>query len=518
MVSKNPTSKVSQQRFYSFITSHKTIGVFFLCAITIAAYHSSLNNLFLVNWDDYKYVVKNPDIRGFSLDHIRTVFSKYYVGNYAPLQIISYMLDYTFWGMNPAGFIGFNVALHLMNGMLFFLVVDRISANCRLAFLSALGFLLHPVQVESVVWISQRKTVLAMFFFLVALLSYVCYRENRTRHGYAYYIVSLLAFLCALLSKSVTVILPLVLVLYDLCIVSPENRRKLLLNKIPFGAAAVAIAALALKSQAYEAGGGIVPDYLGDTPFSTFFTMLTVFMKYAGLLIWPSDLSIIYNPPIRTNIDWAVAMAGTFSVLFCFGLFYLYRRNKQVFFWASLAPIGLLPVSQMVPLTTIMNDRYLYFPLIGCAVVFAQGALYCTGMIPRLGEWRGVALVCLALSPLPVLTWQRTLVWHDSLTLWTDAYQKSQDYITAAGRGNALAQEGRFDEALEMYDKSLSMEPTCEEALRGVGAIYLNRGDYDRAIEYLQRYVSNYPESDLAKKMLGLAYSQRKKRQENISP
>ncbi len=491
--------------------NYKTIVILLLCLLTIATYYNSLQNQFLTNWDDYKYVVKNPDIRGFTLTNIQAAFSSYYVGNYAPIQIVSYMLDYTFWGINPTGYIGMNLILHALNGALLFLVVEKISSNVRIAFISAFIFLLHPVQVESVIWVSQRKSLLAMLFFLLSLLSYIRYRDIRATHRSAYYIVSLITFLCALLSKSVVVILPLVLPLYDICFLPRENRGKILLNKIPYAVAAVAIAALALKSQAYDVGGGIVPEYPGDTSASSFMTMLTVFSKYAGMLIWPANLSAFYSPPIKTSIDGHVALAGFFFVLVCFNIYYLWRTNRTLLFWAALVPLGLLPVAQIIPLSTIMNDRYLYFPLLGCAVLFAHGALYCTDRVTSFKKWGEVVIICLALSPLPILSWQRTFVWHDSLTLWTDAYQKTENYITAAGRGNALAQQGKFDDAIIMYEKSLRMEPTCEEALRGLGAIYLNRGDYGRAIEYLQRYVTCFPESALAKRMLGFAYSQRKK-------
>ena len=220
--------------------------VLFLLAGTIAVYSQSLDHKFLASWDDYIYVVNNPDICGFTFEHIRAAFTKFYVGNYAPLHIISYMFDYSLWGLNPAGYIGANVALHAMNGLFFYLLVARLSADNRLAFLSGLIFLLHPIQVESVVWISQRKNLLAMFFFLISLLSYVYYREKECSNKHVYYFVAVLSFICALLTKSVAVVLPLALVLYDICYAPRKCRRQWVIDKIPFFIAAAVIALITL--------------------------------------------------------------------------------------------------------------------------------------------------------------------------------------------------------------------------------------------------------------------------------
>ena len=476
-----------------------------LVIATVVVYSQSLNHQFLVSWDDNLYVSNNPDICGFTLEHLRAAFTKFYVGNYAPLHIVSYMLDYTLWGLNPAGFIGANIVLHIMNGLLFYWLVSRITGKDNLAFFSALIFLLHPVQVESVVWIAQRKNVLAMFFFLFSLLSFVYYREDKNRHGYALYALAVMAFICALLTKSVTVVLPLVLVLYDICIVEKTDRSKWIVDKIPFVVAAFVVALITIKSQSLDAGGGIV-NYPDESAFGIFLTMLTVFARYAGMLVWPTKLSIYYYTPIKAEIDAAAALSGILLVLACIGLYYLYRKNRALFFWAALVPVGILPVSQIVPLSTLMNDRYLYFPLLGAAVLLAWVLVYCCDRAFPRTEWMKRVMVCLIIIPLSLLSWQRAQVWSDSISIWSDALDKYPNFVTYAGAGNALYKAGRIDEAVEKYDKSLLLEPTCEEALRSLGAIYLNRGEYGKALYYIQKFVDNFPDNAFGQEMLDTAY------------
>src|SRR6266702_2626618 len=152
-----------------------------LLAATFAVYWQTLGHEFLLTWDDQKYVTANEAVRGFTLAHLQTAFTTFYIGNYAPLQIISYMADYTLWGLRATGFIFTNILLHALNGLLYYFLVFRLGGRRLWAFLASFIFLLHPVQVESVAWIAQRKNVLAMLFFLISFLLYTAYRRPETR-------------------------------------------------------------------------------------------------------------------------------------------------------------------------------------------------------------------------------------------------------------------------------------------------------------------------------------------------
>ncbi|MDR3580394.1 MAG: tetratricopeptide repeat protein [Oryzomonas sp.] len=484
-------------------SNHALLNVILLLGITAAVYYQSLGHQFIDKYDDKLYVIANPAIRGFTLDHLRAAFTGYYVGNYAPLHIISYMLDYSLWGLKPAGFICSNIILHALNGLLYYHLLVRLTANARLAFFAAFIFLFHPVQVESVVWISERKNVLAMFFLLVSLLSYIRYRNKNGSDRYSSYVLSIFAFSLALLSKSIAVILPPILVLYDCCFVARENRGRWLLDKLPFVAAAAMTCFLAVKSQQY---GGAITSYHGGSAFATFLTMLTVFMRYAGMFFWPTDLSLIYTPPIKTTIDGSVAVAGFLVILSCFGLWCLFRKNRRMFFWAAIVPIAILPVAQIVPLVSLMNDRYLYFPLLGCAAIFSWGALLLFDRLLPRATWAGTCLLCLILLPLPVMSWQRSQVWHDSLALVSDTVQKYPTADAWVVFGDIMYSAGRFAESAAANENALLLVPDDRDALNNLGDVYLILGRYDHTVNNLEKLVSANPGYAKGYRLLGLAY------------
>ncbi|HEY5976088.1 MAG TPA: hypothetical protein VIU41_15245, partial [Geobacteraceae bacterium] len=330
-----------------------------LLVATWLVYGQALGHGFLSTWDDPRYVTGNEAIRGVSLDHLRLAFTSYYMGNYAPLQIVSYMVDYTLWGLRAGGFIFTNILLHTMAGLLYFRLLLNLGLGRLGAWAAAGLFLLHPVQVESVAWISQRKNLLAMVFFLLALHAWHRYRQA----GGRWYLLCLVAFLAALLSKSVTVVLPLVLALFDLCLLPAARRQRWLLDKLPFLAVAGLAGLLAYYSQSAEFQGGRM-GYLNDSPWQQLLTMLPVFVRYLGLLVWPSRLSAIYQPPLKTAMDGEVVASALLLGLFVLAGWLLWRRRRDSFFWYALFFVGLLPVSHLVPLTTLMNDRYLYFPML----------------------------------------------------------------------------------------------------------------------------------------------------------
>ena len=184
------------------------IALLFLSGVTFALYWQALGHNFLIYWDDNGYVTGNMTIQRVTWENIKTAFTSFYLGNYAPIQIISYMFDYSIWGMRPAGFIFTNILIHIANGILFYYLLTRLSWQRLTACAAALIFLIHPVQVESVVWISERKNVLSMLFFLLSFIWYIMYREKSGKRRGLLYVSSMIAFILALLAKSVSIILP----------------------------------------------------------------------------------------------------------------------------------------------------------------------------------------------------------------------------------------------------------------------------------------------------------------------
>lgn len=390
----------------------------FLTISCLSVYCFSLGHEFVPLWDDAMYVLTNAAVQGFSLEHLKAAFTRNYSGNYSPLPIISYMFDYTLWGLKPAGFILSNIVLHAANGLLFYGLLLRSRCDRITATAAAFVFLLHPVQVESVVWISQRKTVLAMLFFLISFHYYLSYREAACDRKTVYaYLASLAAFLLALLSKSVVVILPVALLLHDLAFSQSGTWYRRLKDKVPYILLALAAAVVTFYSQDVENSGGRRA-FHGGSPLATFFTMVTVLIKYINLLLWPAGLSLKYDIPIRTGIDEGVLLSSIVVAVLCVLGVWLFKRRNDLVCWYGLFFVGLLPVSQIVPIVTLMNDRYLYFPLLGGAAFLGSCGTLLIGGVPDSWKKPVAAVGCIFLLILPILSFKQSASWQNTRTLW----------------------------------------------------------------------------------------------------
>lgn len=403
------------------VSAKQFIPPLLLSIATIAIYAVTGSFELLFSWDDRLYLIQNETINGFTVAHLKEAFSNYYVGNYAPLNILSYMLDHLLWGLRPVGYHLENGLLHLANGLLFYMLLRRHSLSEWQACSAAWIFLFHPVQVETVAWVSQRKSLLAMIFFLIALIAYQTYAEqqaNRLR----YYLLSVASLAAALLSKSVAVILPAALVLYDLTYDHNGMRsaKHRILDKIPFLAVSLGFGVIAIISQSQQVGGGR-RDYPGGSPLATIYTMVPVLLSYLRDCFWPNGLSPYYVTIIRQQPDAVFAVALIALLLLAAFGSHLFRTARPLFFWFTFYFIALAPVLQFVPLVTLKNDRYLYMPMLGLAVFVVLCAKQLQKLIPanwhRPYRWGSVIIML----TLPLLTFKQTLYWRNDVTIWKRA-------------------------------------------------------------------------------------------------
>ena len=390
-------------------------GMLFMFALAI--YANALTFDFLSSWDDNFYLLENDLIPHLSWPNLKETFTNFFVGNYAPVHIISYMVEYAFWGFAPSGYHAANLVLHGGNGVLAYFLFRRLRLPPGAALVAAVLFLCHPVQVESVAWISESKNLLALGFLLVAFHGYCAYRDAPSRR-WRWYAVALAAALLALLCKSIAVIFPAVLVLYDLCFPRRgEPRRGIAVaDKLPFVLAAAVVVVMTLVGQSEQAGGGR-RDFPGGSPLSTLYTMLPVLGSYLRDCLVPGDLLPYYLVKIRTHVDGTViAMVLVALGLILFGWF-LWRRNRHAFFYYAFFFLALLPVSQVVPLVTLKQDRYLYVPLLGFAGLVAEGGNFLWQRFPR-GRKVVAGTALLLILAHSALTLKQVRIWRDDLTLW----------------------------------------------------------------------------------------------------
>lgn len=478
---------------------------------TIGVYGQLLGHDFLMNWDDNTYVTANGSVHGFSPENIRAVFTSYYAGNYAPVQMLSYMLDYTVWGLWPGGYLLTNVVLHTLNGLLVYWLLFRLHGQRLLATVAAGIFLLHPVQVESVAWISQRKNLLAMLFMLVAWLLYCRSRESAGWKRRACYAASLAGFLFSLLAKAATVFFPCALLLYELCFVSGARRGRCL-RLLPFFSLSVVVSLVTLLSQSADVSGwsgidhGGRAGWHGGSPWATFLTMLPVFCTYLRLLLWPSGLSAIYDPPIHTAVDPTVLGCAVLLLLVAMLAWRLCRPDRRLWFWLLFIILAILPVAQLVPLITLMNDRYLYFPMIGAAALAGAGSAYLRDA--RSGKFASfvTSLALLLGVLLAAASLQRVGVWQNSRTLWRDAAAKVParfDVWEGLGEAYHLSLPVEPDNALRAYRRAFSLYSSNPNNLYNLATLYAQVKDQARAELLLHRLLRLKPEHVMGWAALG---------------
>lgn len=464
----------------------------FSILLTIAVYAGMYSHQFIYTWDDIPYVTGNKAIQTFSLHNLREIFTNYYVGNYAPVQMLSYMLDHAVWGMKAGGFLYTNLILHCLNGFLFYILLLRLHGERLIAGIAVALFLLHPVQVETVAWVSQRKNLLAMFFFLAAWLLYQNYRESGVSKGKIFYVASVVAFALSVLSKSVAVILPVALILSDFCF-PVQGQRVRWLDKLPYVILSGVAALIAMISQQNNVGGGIT-GFHGGTPLTNFYTMLPVFVRYLQMVLWPSNLSAQYIIELHKSFDVAVFFSAVVLVVLSLLVFKMFRTNRKYAYWAMFFFLALLPVSQIIPLVTLRNDRYLYFPMLGCASLAGCAAACLWRFTADISRRVLSAGLILMLCVLGIVSYERVGVWHDQVSLWNDAARKNPGIASLwAYLGEAYYTAGDLNKARTAFEHSLKMNPLVGNALLGLGVIYSQDGRLNEGLDLLETYLEISP-------------------------
>jgi len=488
--------------------SHRT-DYLLLVVLTVAIYARSLGHEFQMSWDDNWYLVYNDSIRGFSWHNLKTIFSSIYQANYAPLQMLSYMLDYTLWGMNPGGFLATNILFHTLNGLLLYRLIRSLHGERLFALVAAAFFLVHPLQVESVAWISCRKNVLSLFLFLLSWEAYQRYKSSEPGQGRNAYLASLAAFILSLMAKSTTLVLPLILILYDICF--PVGERRLFLkDKIPYVIAAVIFALISMHFQNTDFQGGIRMPYHGGSPLATAYTMLPVFCLYLWRLLWPAGLSAVYSPPVHSTVDSTVLLAGLFLIAVAWCGVRLFKFDRRLGFWFLFFWIGLLPFAQIVPILWLITDRYINVSIIAAAALAGAAAVYLRNRLSSRCKHVLYGVIASWLIALSIVSFQRVGVWRDSLSLWSDAVAKQPASNKAwACYGEALRFSGQVDAARRAYERVLASEPDNAEVLAGLGDIYTEKGQLDKGLVLLKRLLVTTPTHVIGWSSLGTNYMKR---------
>jgi len=447
-----------------------------ILAITFLSFCNTLSFDF-TNWDDDKYLMLNPRIRDLSASGIVAIFSGMDMNLYTPLTTLSFALDYRFWELSPAGYHAVNLLLHLLNVCLVFQLCLRLSSGVAAAGITACLFGVHPIHVESVAWIAERKDLLFSMFALMSLVLYDCYREDPKKRMIR--VMSILMFLCSLLAKPQAVALPVVMLLMDKFRDARFDFRRSLNRIWPFALVTVLFcgATLCFSVIAHEGKVHSFSYTWWNRPFLALYAICFYIVK----LIWPFRLTAFYECP--PEIHGMLPPVYYLSALGAGGLVWtawrLWKRGDNLAFGIFFFLLMLLPVIQIVPFgQVIVADRYAYLASIGIFLIIGQVLADKIKAQPALRYlWKTVlVLVMLALA---WLTHERAKVWENSVVLFSDVIAKNPRIAPAYNnRGMARYQNGDYAGAAQDYNQAICLDPKYAYAFNNRGLIRFLQGDY----------------------------------------
>jgi tetratricopeptide (TPR) repeat protein len=483
-------------------------AVFCLLLATVMVY-SPIRGQEFVNIDDDLYVTENRMVQnGITEEGVAWAFTAFYSFNWHPLTWLSHMLDCELYGLNAGMHKATNLILHLLNALLLFLVLKKMTRTTWQSLFVMAIFALHPLHVESVAWVSERKEALAAFFFFLALFAYARYVEKPELKRY---LPVMLFFAMGLLSKPMIVTLPFILLLLDFW---PLNRFRppllsnlfLIYEKVPLFLMTLVSSVITFMAQ--HQGGAVLS--MAVVPLELRISNAIVsYAAYILKMIVPLNLTVFYpypeTIPLWKSLGAAILLSGITLLAFMKAKKYPYAVTGWLWYLGSLVPvIGILQVGSQA-----MADRYTYIPLIGLFILTAF-------LIPELlKKWRyqreamGLVSVILLFS-LGGCTWFQVKSWESSTTLFNHAIQSTERNAFAhVNLGVAYQNTDRFDEAMLHYLKALKINPQTQKAHLYLGAIFSWRGDLDKAFFHLSEAARLHPEDAVAHADLGNLLTQK---------
>jgi tetratricopeptide (TPR) repeat protein len=490
-----------------------------LALLTSAAYEQ-VRNCGFVNYDDDKYVYENQHVKdGLTVDDIKWAFTATYASNWHPLTWLSHMLDCQLFGVKPGWHHLTNVLFHIANTLLLFIVLNRMTKALWRSALVAAAFALHPLHVESVAWIAERKDVLSGFFWMLTMWAYVRYTEQP---GIKRYLLVLLFFALGLMAKPMLVTLPFVLLLLDYWPlgrlqrahtdvernISPAESaglsrrtssvRHLLVEKVPLFLLSVASSVVTYIAQ--QRGGGI-PSTGGSALKFRLVNALTSYFGYIVKMFYPTNLAAFYPYPRTFHIDVMIVLLIVVLVLLG-----RWARRRPWLMVGLLWYIGtLVPVIGIVQVgIQAMADRYTYLPSIGIFIVVAWGAaeLAAGWRFQKVGLGVAAGLV---LTVLAICTREQVKYWQSDMTLFEHAIKVTKDNWEMEGNyGAALFRKGRINEAIEHYGEALRINPGFVMARLNMGVALLKQGKADKAAACFEGVLRAQPNNIVALNDLGI--------------
>jgi tetratricopeptide (TPR) repeat protein len=499
----------------TFTRKQSEIAVCIFLIYAIFVVYFQVQGFGFINYDDPAYITENGYVRsGLTLQGAVWAFSEFHSGNWHPLTWMSHMLDVQLFGLNPRGHHLVNVLFHLLNSLLLFYVLRNLTGSLwRAAFVATL-FALHPIHVESVAWISERKDVLSTFFGLLTLLFYSAYVKQPSTTTYLLVFASLAL---GLMSKSMLVTLPFVLLLLDFWPLSRpgsdflatginsasiKSGWPLVREKIPLFILVILSCVVTIYAQKH-AGAIRSIDQLDAV--SRIGNAIYSYCLYIVKMFLPLDLALHY--PLQNKLPWfkivgsALVLTGIFIVALRQRKKFPYLLTGWLWYVGTMVPvIGLIQVGNQA-----MADRYTYIPLIGLFIMISWGVADLLAKISRRKMW-GIALSLLLVPALMAMSRTQVGYWKNSVTLFEHSLSATSNNSTAHfNLGNALKVRGKTEQAIEHYQSALQIDPASVITHNNLGRTLYDQGDVQAAIEHYQQAIQINPDFAEAYYNLGIA-------------
>ncbi|MDY6861634.1 MAG: tetratricopeptide repeat protein [Thermodesulfobacteriota bacterium] len=454
-----------------------------------------------VNWDDYEYICDNRLIKNLSLHNIKEIFTSFYAGTYVPFVFLSFSFEYLLYGLAPFVYHTTNITFHIFNNILVFFLIFRLSNSFLVSAICALLFGVHPIHVESVVWVTARKDVLSAFFFLLSIIYYLFYNSK--------YCLSLLFFICALLSKPMVITLPFILILCDYYLYGSFYNKKYLLKKIPFFIISFIFAIITVISQ--HRGDAISHSQLISI-FDNILIALKGVVFYLEKTILPINLSAFYPYPKVVSIVYP----SFFLPLIILGgiIFFAYfsrKFTKKILFCSLFFIITLLPVLKLVPFGDVpVADRFMYIPSIG---LFFMAGIAFNWIYHKQMRWNKpkkisiMLILFIVVASYSTLTIRRTAVWKDGESLWLDVIKQYPEVPQAHNNlGIIYKKKGMIEEAFAEFNKALSLSSKYIDVHNNIGLIYEEKLMLNEAINEYRKALGIDPDNIVSLNNLGNIY------------
>jgi len=504
------------------------ISVYSVLTLSILLVFWQVRNFDFVNYDDKDYVYENPHVlNGLTPDGIIWAFTTGHASNWHPLTWLSLMLDCQLFGTNAGWMHLVNLLLHIANTLLLFAVLRKITGSLwPSAFVAAL-FALHPMHVESVTWIAERKDVLSTLLLLLTLAAYAGYTN---RPSVFRYIAALATFALGLMAKPMLVTLPFVLLLLDYWPLDrlaapwavktaaiPDRRRilyRVIIEKIPFFALAAVSSVITFIVQK---GSGAVPDINALSLQSRVANAFLSYAKYIDKMFWPQDLAVFYPLDARTIQSWQMVPCALLMIVVSVLAIRFGRKQKYLFvgwFWfvgTFIPVIGLVQVGAQA-----YADRYTYIPYIGLFIIIAWGLPELLSKWPQRKIALGISMV-IVLTTLGICAHRQVSYWNNSAALFSHAIEVTQNnYLAYNNLGIAYGSLGRHQDAIETYKQAIRIKPDFVEAHYNLGVAYGKLGREQDEIEAYKQAIRIKPDYADAHYNLGIAYGELSRYQDAV--